>query len=114
MTEWYRQQLKILALPLIEKWQKVIGIPVQDWQIKQMKTKWGVCNIEQSKIWLNLELAKKPVECLEYIIAHELVHLLERHHNEVFVNHMNEFMPKWRFYRDELNKLPYGHLEWKY
>ena len=79
-----------------------------------MKTKWGTCNIAAKRIWLNLELAKKPLECIEFIVVHELVHLLERTHNEVFVSYMNEFMPKWRFYREELNKLPFRHVDWKY
>ena len=79
-----------------------------------MKTKWGSCNTKDKRIWLNLELAKKPVECLEFIIVHELVHLLERSHNHIFVGYMNHFMPKWSFYRDELNKLPFRHTDWKY
>lgn len=77
-----------------------------------MKTRWGTCNIEAERVWLNLELAKKPVHCLEYIVVHELMHLLERHHNERFVGLMNGFMPTWRFYREELNREPLGHEEW--
>ena len=69
-------------------------------------------NTEAKRIWLNLELAKKPKECIEYIIVHELVHLLERSHNQNFVKFMNQFMPKWRFYRDELNRLPFSHVRW--
>ena len=114
LENWHREQLKEMLPSLTSKWGKKIGVQANFFGIRKMRTKWGSCNPDTKRIWLNLELAKKPVECLEYIIAHELVHLLERHHNEVFVNHMNEFMPKWRFYRDELNKLPYGHLEWKY
>lgn len=79
-----------------------------------MRTKWGSCNNKTKTIILNLELAKKPVECLEYIIVHELVHFLERSHNELFVKYMNEFMPKWKFYKDELNRLPFRYLDWKY
>ena len=82
--------------------------------VKKMKTKWGSCNTEAKRIWLNLELAKKPVDCLEYIIAHELVHLLERSHNQRFVKLMDKFMPKWQFHRDELNRLPYSHVDWDY
>jgi hypothetical protein len=114
MTEWYRRQLKILALPLIEKWQTKIGVTVKDWQVKQMKTKWGVCNIEKARIWLNLELAKKPEECLEYIIVHELVHLLERHHNERFQFLMSKFLPNWKKLKTELNNLPVSHSDWSY
>jgi predicted metal-dependent hydrolase len=79
-----------------------------------MKTKWGTCNIEKRRIWVNLELAKKSETCLEFIVAHEMVHLLERHHNERFMELMNKFMPKWRLYRAELNRAPLGHADWDY
>ena len=79
-----------------------------------MRTKWGSCNTEAKRIWLNLELAKKPKESVEYIIVHELVHLLERSHNKSFIKFMDQLMPKWRFHRDELNRLPYGHVNWRY
>ena len=82
--------------------------------VKQMKTRWGTCNIEARRIWLNLELIKKPVHCLEYIIVHEMVHLLARHHNECFIAYMNSFMPLWRYYREELNREPLGHESWEY
>jgi len=114
LEEWYRAQLKKIVPGLIAKWEKKIGVQSNEFGIKKMRTKWGTSNIEAKRIWLNLELAKKPVECLEFIIAHELVHLLERSHNQVFVNYMDKFMPKWRFYRDELNKLPFSHVDWKY
>ena len=114
LNEWYRAELKKTVPPLIIKWEKKIGVQSNEFGIKKMRTKWGTCNTEAKRIWLNLELAKKPVECLEYIIVHELVHLLERKHNETFVKYMNEFMPKWRFYRDELNRLPFSHTDWKY
>jgi predicted metal-dependent hydrolase len=114
LNEWYRTELKKLVLPLIDKWQKQIGVRVNDWQVKQMKTKWGTCNIEKGRIWLNLELAKKPLHCLEYIIVHELIHLLERHHNDRFLSLMEKHMPQWKFYREELNRLPVSHGEWTY
>ena len=114
MDEWYRAKLKQIAPELIDKWEKEIGVKCSDYGIKKMRTKWGSCNTEAKRIWLNLELAKKPKTCLEYIIVHELVHLLERSHNERFVKFMDEFMPKWRFYRDELNRLPYSHVDWDY
>jgi len=114
VTEWYRYELKKSAGPLIDKWEKIIGVQVEDWQVKQMKTKWGSCNSDKKHILLNLELAKKPLICLEYIIVHELVHLLERHHNERFMTLMNQFMPQWKFYREELNRLPVSHGEWGY
>ena len=114
LDEWYRQELKKTIPLMIEKWEKVIGVKTNDFGVKIMRTKWGTCNIEAKRIWLNLELAKKPLECLEYIVVHELVHLLERSHNAVFVSYMNEFMPKWRFHREELNRLPFRHTDWKY
>lgn len=114
ISEWYRKQLKLLVPDLIAKWEEVIGVKSNEFGIKKMRTKWGTCNTEAKRIWLNLELAKKPKECLEYIIVHELVHLLERSHNQRFVKLMDEFMPKWRFHRDELNKLPVSHTEWGY
>lgn len=111
---WYRMELKKIVPKLIAKWEKKIGVQSNEYGIKRMKTKWGTCNTEAKRIWLNLELARKPVECLEYIIVHELVHLLERSHNARFVKYMDEFMPKWQFYRDELNRLPYSHVDWGY
>jgi predicted metal-dependent hydrolase len=114
LNAWYRQRLKEEIAPLIEKWETVIGVKVTEWGVRQMKTRWGTCNIEAQRIWLNLELIKKPVHCLEYIIVHEMIHLLERHHNEWFVAYMNSFMPLWQYYREELNRAPLGHEEWGY
>lgn len=113
LLTWYRQQLKILISELIVHWQPIIGVQVLDWQVKQMKTKWGTCNIDAKRIWLNLELAKKSKQCLEYIVVHEMVHLLERHHNERFIELMNQFMPQWRLHREELNSSALGHEEWE-
>ena len=114
MNEWYRAELKKLIPPIIYKWQKEIGVTVADWQVKQMKTKWGTCNIEKKRIWINLELAKKPIHCLEYIIVHEMIHLLERHHNDRFRFLIEKFLPQWKFYKEELNRLPVSHGEWSY
>ena len=114
LSTWYRKELKALIPPLIEKWEAVMGVKVADWGVKKMKTKWGSCNIEASRIWLNLELAKKPVQCLEYIIVHEMVHLLEPHHNDRFIELMDRFMPQWQLYRDELNRAPLCHETWRY
>jgi len=114
LEAWYRSQLKELVPPIMQKWEQEIGVKANTFGIKKMRTKWGTCNIEAKRIWLNLELVKKPIECLEFIIVHELVHLLERNHNERFVNYMNEFMPKWQFYREELNQLPFRYVDWKY
>lgn len=114
MNEWYRIQLKKFIPDLIEKWEKMLGVEVDEWQVKQMKTKWGSCNIEQKRIWINLELAKKPEHCLEYIIVHEMIHLLERHHNDRFHHHLETHLPNWRQLKDELNQLPVSHAEWDY
>jgi predicted metal-dependent hydrolase len=114
LQRWYRQQLKELIPPLLQKWQLVLGVQVNDWAIKKMKTKWGACNSKAGRIWLNLELAKKPVQCLEYIIVHEFIHLLERHHNDNFAVLMNQFLPQWRSRRSELNAAPLAHATWSY
>lgn len=114
LTEWYRAELKKQIPPLIEKWEKILSVKVNEWQVKQMKTRWGTCNIEKKRIWLNLELAKKPEHCLEYIIVHEMVHLLERHHNERFRYYMDTFLPNWRQLKAELNQLPVSHADWSY
>jgi predicted metal-dependent hydrolase len=114
LTEWYRRQLKDQIPPLIDKWQKIIGVEVSDWGIKKMKTKWGTCTIEKRRIWLNLELAKKSEHCLEYIIVHEMVHLMERNHSERFVAYMDQFIPQWHFYKDELNRSMLSHENWSY
>jgi predicted metal-dependent hydrolase len=114
LTEWYRSELKKSIPPLIEKWEKILNVKVNEWYVKQMKTKWGSCNIEKKRIWLNLELAKKPEHCLEYIIVHEMVHLLERHHNDRFLYYMDTYLPNWRQLKTELNKLPVSHADWSY
>jgi predicted metal-dependent hydrolase len=114
MTNWYRRNLKEQIPSLILKWQKEIGIEDLQWEVKKMKTKWGTCNREAKRIWLNLELAKKPEHCLEYIILHEMVHLLERNHTDRFVTYMDKFMPEWRNYKEELNRLVLKHEEWTY
>lgn len=113
LKEWYRKELKKQLPELIAKWEKVIGVKCNDWGVKQMRTKWGACNTSEKRIWLNLELAKKPLICLEYILCHELIHLLERTHNERFVALMNKHMPKWRLHKEVLNSLPLLHSNWE-
>ena len=114
LNDWYRRRLKELVPDLIAKWQPVVGVQVADWGIKKMKTRWGSCNTRDHRVWLNLELAKKPPRCLEYVLVHELVHLLESHHNDRFKALMDQFMPQWQLYRDELNQAPLAHEEWAY
>ena len=108
MGEWYRSELKALIPHLIKKWEPIMGVKVESWGVKLMKTKWGSCNIAAKRIWLNLELAKKNPACLEYIVVHEMVHLLERLHNQNFVAHMDEFLPNWRSTKAELNGLVFA------
>jgi hypothetical protein len=111
---WYRGQLKAMVLPLIVRWEPILGVAVAEWGVKQMKTRWGTCNSQARRIWLNLELVKKPALCLEYIVVHEMVHLLERHHNDRFTATMDRIMPQWRLHREELNREPLGHVTWDY
>jgi predicted metal-dependent hydrolase len=112
LREWYRERLKEKVPFFLEKWETITNLKVNQWQVKQMKTKWGTCNIKAKRIWLNLELAKKPTICLEYIIVHELMHLLERRHNNRFKRLMSKFMPQWKIYQNELNKkLSYNKRE---
>ena len=96
LLKWYREQLTLRVSPLLEKWQPRIGKEVAEFRIKRMKTRWGTCNIRKQRIWLNLELIKKPERCLEYILVHEMVHLLEPGHTEKFYAHLDAFMPEWR------------------
>ena len=114
LQNWYREQLKILIPPLLEKWQAILGVEVADWGVKKMKTKWGTCNVSAGRVWINLELAKKPASCLEYIIVHELTHLLERNHNDRFVAILDAHLPQWRQHRALLNAAPLAHEDWLY
>jgi len=113
LYEWYRKQLKTMIPGLLAKWESVIGVHANDWGVKRMKTKWGTCTPEAKRIWLNLELAKKSPNCIEYVVVHELVHLLERHHNARFKSLMTQFMPLWTQYRAELNQAPLADEEWE-
>ena len=114
VDDWYRDQIKHAARPLLDKWQSRIGVEAERFFVQRMKTKWGSCNHRSRAIRLNSELAKKPPECLEYIVVHELIHLLEPTHNSRFVALMDRFMPKWNFHRDMLNRLPVRRETWSY
>src|SRR2546428_6562296 len=111
---WYREQLKEAVPPLLARWQPLLGVRVERFFVQRMKTMWGSCNHMARTIRLNSELAKKPAECLEYIVAHELVHLLEPTHNARFVALMDQFMPKWQLHRQVLNRLPVRREKWSY
>lgn len=103
MREWYRNELKKQVPDLIEKWENKIGVKVNSWGVKLMKTRWGTCNPKARRIWINLELAKKDPRCLEYIVVHEMVHLLERGHNKRFYAYMDQFLPDWKEIKKVLN-----------
>jgi predicted metal-dependent hydrolase len=114
VAQWYRNQLKAVAADLITKWEPILKVRVSQVFVQQMKTKWGGCNPRARTIRLNTELAKKPKECLEYIVVHEMAHLLEPTHNARFVALMDQFMPRWQFFRQRLNRLPVRHADWDY
>lgn len=114
LDEWYRAQLKEAALPLIEKWERRLGVKVQRLFVQRMKTKWGSCSPAAGSIRLNTELAKKPRECLEYLVVHELAHLIEPTHNERFLGILGDALPQWRHRRALLNRLPVRHEHWIY
>ena len=114
LYQWYRSQLRSQLPALLAKWEPKVGVTVDDLRIKRMKTRWGSCNIAAKRVWLNLELAKKPAACLEYIVVHEMVHLIERAHNNRFRELLDRLMPHWHLYRDELNRAPLAHADWRY
>lgn len=114
LSRWYRERLREQLPGLLDKWQPRVGVTVTEVRIRRMKTLWGSCNASALRIWLNSELAKKPEACLEYILVHEMVHLLERHHNERFRELMDSLMPTWRMRREELNRAPLAHEDWRY
>ncbi len=114
LQQWYRERLRERVPVLLAKWEPVVGVTDIQVRIKRMKTLWGSCNADARRVWLNLELAKKPEACLEYVLLHEMVHILERRHNDRFRDLMDSLMPKWRLYREELNRAPLAHEDWKY
>lgn len=114
LDRWYRNQLRAAIPGLLDKWLPKLGVPAPEVRIRKLKTLWGSCNAEAGRIWLNLELIKKPPTCLEFILVHELAHLIERHHNERFLAIMDRAMPTWRASREELNRSPLAHEGWSY
>jgi len=114
MMEWYREQLHPVVEELVSKWQLKIGVETKFWGIKQMKTRWGTCNHVGARILINLELVKKPIACVEYVIVHELIHLIEKKHSDKFVALITKYIPKWRSIKDELNRFILSHAEWAY
>ena len=114
LDEWYREQLKEAVPALIAKWEPLMGVKVERFFVQRMKTKWGSCSPGSGSIRLNTDLAKKPRECLEYIVVHEMAHLMEPTHNSRFIALMDLFIPQWRFCREALNRLPVRHESWGY
>jgi predicted metal-dependent hydrolase len=106
LQQWYKTEFQALVPDLLRKWQPILGVTVAEWGIRKMKTRWGSCNTKKARIWLNLELIKKPIHCLEYVTVHEIAHLLEPSHNARFKAHMDRFLPSWRLFRKELNREP--------
>lgn len=111
---WYREQLKDAVPPLLRRWQPLLGVTVARFFVQQMKTRWGSCNPGNGTIRLNTDLAKKPPQCLEYLVVHEMAHLREPTHNPRFIALMDQFLPDWRLRRDSLNQLPVRHEDWFY
>jgi predicted metal-dependent hydrolase len=111
---WYREQIKEAVPALIAKWEPRMGVKVARFFVQRMKTKWGSSNPGSRSIRLNTDLAKKPRECLEYIVVHEMTHLLVRHHNERFGGLMDRYLPNWRLLQQTLNNLPLAHADWAY
>ena len=103
LKNWYRDNLSEMLENLISKWEKILDVSVEHWEIKQMKTLWGSCNSKRKSMLFNLELAKKPLHCVEYIVAHELAHLIERHHNERFTALLDVHLPNWKIIKEQLN-----------
>lgn len=106
LYQWYRKQLRKVLQDIIDKQSTIMNVCPQKYGIRKVKTKWGSCNDSAQSLWFNIELVKKPIECIEYIVIHELVHLLERHHNKNFVTLMNKYLPNWQLRKKLLNELP--------
>jgi predicted metal-dependent hydrolase len=111
-NDWLRGELKPIIAQMVEHWKKKLNVQVEAWQIKQMKTRWGTCNNKKQTILFNLELAKKPVGCIEYVVLHELAHLIERSHNDKFIKILDDNLPKWRSLKADLNRFILSYQKW--
>ena len=105
LESWYRGQVRLRAAPMFERWTEVLGVEVREWRIRKMSTRWGSCNVRERRIWLSLDLSRKSDECLEYVVVHELVHLLEPGHGPRFVARMDRAISNWRDLKRKLNAL---------
>ena len=113
LMSWYRNELYVVVDELITKWQKKMDVEVKTWGIRQMKTRWGTCNHKKAHVLINLELSKKPIACIEYVVVHELIHLIEKKHSDKFVALMTKYIPKWKSLKEELNSFILSYDEWK-
>lgn len=111
VNQWYRNELKKEIPMLLEKWQNIMGVSAEEFGVKDMKTRWGTCNIRDKRVWINLRLARRPYRCLEYVVVHELTHLLERNHNYIFKAYMSKFLPEWPSVKEELNKFAVEYFD---
>lgn len=114
VAHWYRDQIRAVMPALLEKWAPQMRVRADRVFVQKMKTKWGSCNPTSRSIRLNTDLAQKPAQCLEYVVVHELAHMLERHHNERFIAIMDSCMPHWPQHRALLNRSPLAHVDWDY
>lgn len=114
LEKWYRRELIKELEAITPEWERKINVKASSFNIRKMKARWGSCDPKRKRININMELIKKPIICLEYIVVHELVHLIEPYHNQHFKELMYEFMPTWRRHKNTLNREPLSHEEWKY
>ncbi len=113
LDDWYRENLKNFIENNREQWEERVGVDANEIRIKKMKTRWGSCNHRTKRIWLNLELAKKPISCIEYVLVHEIIHLVEKKHNNDFVFLLEKYFPKWKIEKENLNKFILSYENWK-
>lgn len=106
MWTWYKEQLSPIIEQYVSKWEDILGVKVSEWTIQQMQSSWGKCHKETGKIMFNLQLAKKPINCIEYVVAHELVHLIEQNHTDKFRHILSTYLPGWQKVKEQLNEFP--------
>jgi predicted metal-dependent hydrolase len=104
MKEWYRGKLKDILSELVPKWETILNVKANQVKVHTMRTKWGSCNTDNGNVLFNIELAKKPIECIEYVVVHELIHLKERKHNDLFIAYLDKFLPQWKYIKEQLNR----------
>lgn len=114
LDAWYRERLAEVVAPMFGRWCRRIGVDASGFRIKRMRTKWGTCSVRARRIWMNVEIARRPQRCVEYLLVHELVHLLEAKHGPKFVAIMDQHLPSWRRLRSLLNDGPLAHQNWGY